>query len=292
MAMMQEFQEFEKNYPRRTMLISEKEFSYRYYENGDTTLVLLTGGLGFSDLFFTHYKVFSKKYSVLTFDYPYGFPTNIELADAIAELINKLGIKKVYLVGQSYGGLIGQVIAKFHPEVVEGLIFSNTGSLSSSMGSEGKICMNDMIMGLRKTVRILKFLPISLLKPIMLKKLMGHIKDLTDENKIFMSELFQYAVKILTSRHELHMCRLMIDLNNQWDMTAKDFILFKDKVLLILSNDDATFNNEVKQSLIDIMPNPIVKTGISGGHLALFLKIEDYVKIVEDFVDSRETYQK
>ena len=34
----------------------------------------------------------------------------------------------------------------------------------------------------------------------------------------------------------------------------------------------------------DIIPEPTVHTDISGGHLALFLKIEDYVEIVKDFM--------
>lgn len=288
MSMMQEFESFDKKFPKKKMLICDKEFSYRYHKNGDTTIVLLTGGLGFSDLFYMHYEAFAEKYSVITFDYPYGLPTNTQLADAIAELIKRLDIEKAFLVGQSYGGLIAQVIAKLHPEVVDGLILSNTGSLSKQMNSEGRKCMLDMITGLAKTKKILKYIPIAILKPFMLKKIMLNLKDITGEDKIFIAELFEYAIKLLTSIHEIHMCSLMIDLNNYWDMTPVNFAVFKDRTLLILSKDDMTFNDGVKQSLINIMPNPIIRTDISGGHLALFSKIQHYVEAVENFIDERK----
>ncbi len=33
-----------------------------------------------------------------------------------------------------------------------------------------------------------------------------------------------------------------------------------------------------------IMPNPIIRSDISGGHLALFSKIQDYVEAVENLL--------
>jgi len=58
------------------------------------------------------------------------------------------------------------------------------------------------------------------------------------------------------------------------------------KVLLILSDDDFTFNNRVKQALIDVMPNPKVITDIRGGHIALLLKLDKYIAEIKSFIDS------
>ena len=51
-------EQFYKTYPQQTMKINGKNFRYRYHKNEDAkaTLVLLTGGIGLSDLFYLHFQ--------------------------------------------------------------------------------------------------------------------------------------------------------------------------------------------------------------------------------------------
>lgn len=284
MSVKQELEKFNIKYPLQTQEVNGEDFTFRYHENGDTTLVLLTGGIGKSDLFYSHFEAFSKYYSVVTFDYHNEFSINNELADAIVILLKQIGVSNVYLVGQSYGGLLAQVIVKRHPKMIQGLVLSNTGSLSKDMNQEGRDCMLNMVNSMKKTVNLLKFLPMGLLKPVMRKNIAKKVATGSEKEKEYMNGITECMLSLLTKKHEVYMCNLMGDLTNNWDMTSEDFQSLKGRVLLILSEDDITFNDGVKESLIDIMPDPTVHTDISGGHLALFLKIEDYVEIVEDFM--------
>ena len=114
--------DFRQIYPTDTLVLpGGKSFPYRYYKNpqAKATIALLTGGLGLSDLFYPHFDRLTKEFSVLTFDYPICFADNKELAHAVAELLHHLG-EKVWLVGQSLGGVVAQIIAARHPEVVAG----------------------------------------------------------------------------------------------------------------------------------------------------------------------------
>ena len=58
--------------PQQTMKIKEQDFVNRYYknENAKSILVLLTGGIGLSDLFYKHFDRLARDFSVITFDYP------------------------------------------------------------------------------------------------------------------------------------------------------------------------------------------------------------------------------
>ena len=131
-------EDFRRKYPAQTVTLGNgKPFTYRYYKNPNAkaTFVLLTGGIGLSDLFYKHFARFAKDFSVLTFDYQIQFADNGEFAAAVAELLCHLK-EKAWLVGQSLGGVVAQVIAARHPEVVEGLVLSNTCSLAKDMGDE------------------------------------------------------------------------------------------------------------------------------------------------------------
>ena len=58
-------------------------------------------------------------------------------------------------------------------------------------------------------------------------------------------------------------------------------------MLLILSEDDSTFNQACKDSLVEIMTEPEVVTDLTGGHLALLVKLERYARIVEQYILQR-----
>lgn len=281
------FDEFKRKYPRQTQTINGNPFPYRYYKNekSDKTVLLLTGGIGLSDLMVFHFEEFAKSYSVITFDYPIAYTSVQQLVDAIASLLESLNIK-AYLIGQSLGGFIAQILAKQHPQVVEGMVLSNTGTLSVDMDKAGIEHFNSMMKRQSKFLSLMKLLPFSLMKKSIKRAVDKKINsELTPPQQQLMAQLTEEMLKTLTKPYSLHMTLLLKDLQNHWNMQASDFARFKGKVLLILSDDDPTFNTSIKQALIGVMPQPKVVTNILGGHLALLLKLDEYAKLVTGFID-------
>lgn len=283
--------EFVQKYPSAAMhLKSGKDFTYRYYKNpnSEVTLVLLTGGIGLSDLFYLHFERFAKDFSVMTFDYQMQFSDNKEFAAATAELLSKLNVK-AWLVGQSLGGVVAQIIAKNHPEVVEGLVLSNTCSLAKDMGDEAYRHVMNMVENEEKSKKMMKFIPFGLFKRLMKAAVMKKLADdLTAEQKSLMEGLCDAMVQLLTKPYQLHMADFLIDVKNHLCMTRRDFEQWNGKVLLILSADDNTFNQACKDSLIALMPDPTVVTNILGGHLALLVKLDIYADTVSGFITGHE----
>lgn len=282
--------EFRRAYPVATFLVSSgKPFVYRYYENPNAkaTLVLLTGGIGLSDLFYKHFVRFAEEFSVLTFDYQIPFADNAQFADAVAELLRHLK-EKVWLVGQSLGGVADQIIARRHPDVVDGLILSNTCSLSGSMSEAGYQDLMKMIQSQRTFKKWLAVLPFSLIKRMMKRAVMKKkTVGFTGAEKAVMEELCDAMLEQLTKPYEAHMIDFLVDAQHHFGMTGDDFAPWKGKVLLILSEDDTTFTPACKQDLIDLMPEPAVVTDLTGGHLALMVRLEDYVQLVTKFIKAQ-----
>lgn len=75
-----------------------------------------------------------------------------------------------------------------------------------------------------------------------------------------MEGLCNAMLSILTKLYELRMIDFLIDFQNHFGMMPADFQNWEGRVLLILSDDDYTFNQPCKDSLIEIMPNPTVVT--------------------------------
>ena len=101
--------EFRRTYPAATFTVSSgKLFTYRYYQNpqAKATLVLLTGGIGLSDLFYKHFARFARDFSVLTFDYQLQFGDNGEFADAVAERATSIHITIIQAKSKQAQGLL------------------------------------------------------------------------------------------------------------------------------------------------------------------------------------------
>lgn len=287
---MRNLEDFNRKYPTQTTELSTgKLFTYRYYKKptATATIILLTGGIGLSDLLYLHFEKFAETFSVLTFDYQIQFKDNNEFARAVAELLQILK-EKVWLVGQSLGGIVAQIIAANYPENIEGIVLSNTCSLEKDMGEDAYLHLMNMIKGQRKVKKLLSVIPFALYKKLMkwavVKKKTG---SFSQEEKLLMENLCNAMVQLLTKPYSYHMIDFLIDAHNHFGMSKKTFQIWDNKVLLILSEDDNVFNQPCKDSLIHIMTNPTVITDIAGGHLALLVNPDKYVDTICSYIVQR-----
>ncbi|MDU4200426.1 MAG: alpha/beta fold hydrolase [Bifidobacterium breve] len=194
-------------YSQQTMqLPGGAEFSYRYYRNpvARATVVLLPGGIGLPDLFYLHFERFAEHYSVITFDYQEQFTTNAELARAVASLLDGLD-EHVWLVGQSLGGVSAQIVAKFHPERIEGLVLSNTCSLARDMGQEARDELMSMVENQRTWKRRLQLIPMPVFRRLMAWAVMRKTRDLSAEERRLMQGLCDALQQLLNKQYQRHM---------------------------------------------------------------------------------------
>lgn len=240
-----------------------------------------------SDLFYLHFDRLAKEFSVLTFDYPICAADNKALAQAVAELLHHLG-EKVWLVGQSLGGVVAQILAACHPEVVAGLVLSNTCSLSQDMSPSAHAHLMNMIKSQEKFKKLLSILPLSAVKQSIRRMVMDQKKSgLTSQEQVVMEELCGIVMELLTKEYERHMIDLLIDTQNHLGMTKETFVPWDNRVLLMLSEDDTTFTQDCKDALIAVMPNPTVVTNLTGGHLALLFRLEEHVRCITEYISER-----
>lgn len=287
-----EYEKYDALMPIQHAHIDNKDFPYRYYKNispaKDVTLVFLAGGTGLADSFFLLFSSFADKYNLLTFNYPKAFNTNAKLADAFAELLKQLDIHNVYLVGQSYGGLFAQVMAKRHPESLKGLILSGTCSMYNDLTYNGIANITKFInpKKLKKNLRKDRLVPNILLPPflkLVFKKVSSGYK--TKQNFSTVIDLLKESI---TKEYWYHMDLLLGDLMNEYGTHKPvDFETFQNEVMLIFSEQDTFFCDELRDALIRLMPKSTVVHNIDGGHLALIVNPENYINMINTFIYER-----
>ncbi|MCM1087582.1 MAG: alpha/beta hydrolase [Lachnoclostridium sp.] len=292
--MKKEFAYYNKAAPVKAEQILGGEFKYRYYKNPspavNATIMMLAGGSGLGDAFAAFAKRFMDRYSLINFNYPLAYKNNEQLADAIAELIRTLKAENVYLWGQSYGGVLAQIIAKRHHDVVKGLILTSTASMTPALRFEGMECLVRMLNEEKEKKNIKKFkkLPLSILPALMNLAFKKHLKD-NPGGQEAIKEILNQVKPDLTNEYLCHMGRLLGDLRNHVGTHSKeDFAFLKGRTLIIEPDDDKTFTADIKEALIESMTDPVVIREIPGGHLAMMLDTDNFMKIIDDFMDAQK----
>ena len=121
-----------------------KENKYRYIESGEgQEIIILHGLMGGLSNFKTVYDFFpSKGYKVIIPELPiYSMPisdtTLKSLSEFLYEFIAFKGLKNIILLGNSMGGHIGLLFAKYYPKLLKGLILTGSSGLyENNMGDK------------------------------------------------------------------------------------------------------------------------------------------------------------
>ena len=128
---------------RQSIKLAHGRVAWR--EAGDgPALVLLHGLNGNAASWVRQYEALAGRFRVVGWDAPgYGGsdphpePGTDSYADAVAALLDALGIERCFLLGHSMGGLIAPNVAHRHPGRVERLVLSGTRVGYSGASAEG-----------------------------------------------------------------------------------------------------------------------------------------------------------
>ncbi len=117
-----------------TLETPEFKMQYIAFGSGEKTLVILPGlsvksVMKSADMVEQSYSIFSKEYRVYLFDRRLNLPEDYpvwDMAEDTAQAMKALNLNSVCLYGVSQGGMMAQIIALRHPELVEKLAVCST----------------------------------------------------------------------------------------------------------------------------------------------------------------------
>lgn len=284
---MKEYKAFERDYPLRTLQLSGGKVSYIFSgpEEASFTLVLVNGGTDSSEMWLRYIKDFSRDYRVLAFDFPYGYDTLQEICDALHEMFVQLKIEKGILLGASLGGLIAEIFATKYPAETDGLVLMSTGGFTeATMKRYGPgLKLLTPMMGL------MKVLPYSWFRKMEKKMMAGYLKEADEESRVYFRDMVNHVFDAYTREKDLHVTGLQRDMKNQPMAHRKDFTYLAGRVLLLLPEDDTEFPPAAREELKELMTDPVVVTGIHGGHLTTMVYYKDNIRYVRDFLEGLNT---
>jgi len=229
-------------------------------KNSEFSIVFLHGTTGTKEIFWLPMRSFMNKYRVISFDLP---PiVGIEnLSLGIHEILIRIDIQKIILIGTSFGGYLAQHFCSKYNEMVEKLVLSNTFITTHLYHQKYK-----------KLLSIEKLIPFFLIKRFMKRSLMTLEHDQAREYLIV--QLDQSLTK------KALMARLKSFITTRTIEVAPS-----DQVLIIETENDPLVPKQLQNELKEAYPHAIVKSfNKKANHFPYLTMSDDYSQILIDFL--------
>jgi pimeloyl-ACP methyl ester carboxylesterase len=277
MSFSEEMKLFEKDFPYQNITVGRANFSYVLAGQVENpAIVLLCGGMNYSRMWHEYVRKLSQSYRVLTFDYPKELDTVYEARDAIAELMEKLGIERAIFVGASFGGFMAQLIAEKYPEKVRGLGLFATSALTENTIKNGrkKYRSYKFILWLLKR----KHFNYEKWKPFLISTSMKYAKQESKEDQKYLREMLDFMFKDYTKEKDIHITSLMLSLLDIAPCHKEDFAYLNGNVALVFPQKDFFSETEQKE-LFATFPNARI-TYVKNGHFGTILECDKYCEVI------------
>lgn len=261
---MEDLKSFQQQH--KTIEVVINNMKWRYYDIGDVgsdfAIVFLHGTTGSEEIFWIQMQSLMSTYRIISF----GLPPIIgvdKLSLGIYEILNHCGIKKIVLVGTSFGGYLAQYFSFKYKEMVNKLVLSNTFITTHLYNQKYK-----------KLLMIEKLIPTFLLKRFMRKGLLSIDHDQTREYLLIQLEQ-HLKKKILISRLKSFITKEVIN---------KAPI---DQVLIIETVEDPLVPKQLQDELREAYPQASVKKfEKKADHFPYLTTGDDYTQILIEFLQS------
>ncbi len=270
-----EFMRFRSEHPYKQASIDGVE--WEYLTAGDTTgapVLFLPGALSTAESAWRTIKLLgARHYRLVVPSYPAAVSSMTSLADGVMEILRLEGLISSTVMGGSYGGMLAQVLAHRHPELVSILILSHTYPPVARRAKS-----------VEPALRLFRALPMFMVKSMLRRRMIGILPANPSPDLLLIAAQVRETVdQKLTRQAALSTYLRMIDFDRQV-FTPSDLAGWHGKTLIMLAEDDPTTPEELRNDLIALYPGATVRLFKGGGHATSILEADEYISTIEEFL--------
>lgn len=242
---------------------------------GTDTLLFLNGGLRIAETAFAYVQLFEPTYRVIVPTYPPLWDID-EIIDGIAAILEQEQVQDVLVLGQSYGGMVAQVMVQRYPARVKKLVLSSTGPLSAPR-------LQQVVLML--ILAIAPVLPGRIIKNIY-KKSISQILSVPESQRDFWQEyLDQIFEERLSKADILSHFRTGKDTLKKYGYDRAGAIPWQGEVLAIGGENDPVSTETDRNKIVAFYPNARLEIVSGAGHDIVLSKPNEYVASIQAFFD-------
>jgi len=263
-------QAFRENYPQQSLNVAGVTWTYHTAGTGKNTILWLVGGLKKADAAYKSIPLLADDFAIIAPDYP-AVATMAGLADGLAAILKKEGVASVFILAGSFGGMLAQVFLRRHPAMVAKVVLSTTTAPS-----------NHQVERYQQLLGMAQAAPEDLLKQTAQTQMFSTIAPPESETDFYRAYLKELYEQRLSKADIVSIYEAIIDYMGR-TFSATDLADWSGEMLIINSDNDATFGDDVQQSLLALYPQARVHTFTGAGHSPASTRKSEFFALVRDF---------
>lgn len=275
----QSLQHFRQSHPEKS--VKQGEHIWRYYTAGESgsTVLLLPGGMGMGEAYFSVIQAMKTNFRLIAPSYPEAITVN-DMMDGLLAILDKEEQDCVHLLGVSFGGLLAQEWIHRYPDRVNKVVLSNTTTSSSYIPLEMKKRRQKKM---KHTNTLIRFMPNKLLLKLLQKKITPHFKAMTEEERNFWADYFFSGLERKSVKQMTNMYKCMLDFLSNYSYTQPDQAQWKGRIMIIDSLTDEAFNDTEQMAVRELYPFATIISFPDAGHLSIITAFDQYLLHIKEF---------
>jgi pimeloyl-ACP methyl ester carboxylesterase len=216
-----------------------------------------------------------KYYRIISPTYPVA-ETIDELVSALERILEQEKIEEYYLLGISMGGMIAQELLRREQKKINKAILANTMSPNPKYNPKSA-----------RMITLVKLAPKFILNRFIRKQFTESWHEATKEKQAFWKAYYQeLSRRYMTKNWILTQFEISFDFSLNYDYTSRDLDDWSGQLLIINSDEDTTFDEEIQEHLIGLYPQAEIYTIQGAGHVPMLKKEEEYIATILNFLQT------
>lgn len=262
---------FRDRHPEQTVIANATQWTYLTAGNKGDVLLWLVGGLKMADAAWRSIPLLSDQFRVIAPNYP-PLPTMSALADGLAGILDAEGVESAAVLAGSFGGMLAQVLVRRHPQRVSKLILSTTTPPD----------MNK-VESYQQVLAMVEAAPEDMLREQAQAQMFGIIAPPEDEADFYRAYLQELYTERMGKDDITSTYQAVLDYMRQV-FSPQDLADWHGQVLILDSDNDATFGEEQQREMLRLYPQAEHHTFHGAGHSPGSTQRELYFQKVREFL--------
>lgn len=252
------------------MTVKGTNWTYHTAGSGEKTILWLVGGLKKADAAYKSIPLLANDYAIIAPDYP-ALSTLSELADGLSAILEAENVQSVYVLAGSFGGMLAQVFLRRHPDKVKKVVLSTTTAPHKSH-----------IERYQQLLEMAKLAPDKLLRETAQTQMLSTIAPAENEVEFYKAYLKELYEQRLNQDDIVSIYSAIIYFMGR-DSALDDLQDWVGELLIINSDNDATFGEAVQKPLLDLYPTARIHTFEGAGHSPSSTRRAEFFALVRKF---------
>lgn len=273
LAMAQELKHFRATHQPRHTMWNSVPWTYTVSGQGEQPVLWLVGAMRVGDAAYRSIPLLEDQFRLIVPDYP-PVMTMAEMADGLAAILTAEAVGAAHVLAGSMGGMLAQVFAHRHPDRVSKLILSTTTAPDPAAADRYRQ-QYAMVDGLDEAI-VREGAKIQMLNMLQVSPVE------TPFWQAYLNEMFTVR---LGKADLLSSYACTIDFMLNYTFAPEDLAGWVNRILIIDSDNDATFGPEVQQRLKALYPSALGYTFHGAGHSPGSTQRDTYFTLVRNFLN-------